>query len=94
MTAVGHVFVVVVACLVLAGAPAAADVVDRSPSGFTVKTTVTVVASPQRIYQDLLTIGSWWDNAHTYSGDAKNLTPYWGKDSATFMEEVVTWLSQ
>jgi|SRR5687767_642704 len=74
MTAVGHVFVVVVACLVLAGAPAAADVVDRSPSGFTVKTTVTVVASPQRIYQDLLTIGSWWDNAHTYSGDAKNMT--------------------
>ena len=28
------------------------------------------------------------------SGDSKNLTPYWGKDSAIFMEEVVTWLSR
>jgi len=28
------------------------------------------------------------------SGDQKNLTPYWGKDSAIFMEEVLTWLSR
>jgi hypothetical protein len=28
------------------------------------------------------------------SGDLKNLTPYWGKDSATFMEEVLAWLSR
>jgi hypothetical protein len=28
------------------------------------------------------------------SGDLKNLTPYWGKDSAIFMEEVLTWLSR
>jgi hypothetical protein len=26
------------------------------------------------------------------SGDLKNLTPYWGPDSAIFMEEVLTWL--
>lgn len=26
------------------------------------------------------------------SGDMKNLTPYWGKDSAVFMEEVLAWL--
>jgi hypothetical protein len=26
------------------------------------------------------------------SGDQKNLTPYWGPDSAIFMEEVLTWL--
>jgi uncharacterized protein YndB with AHSA1/START domain len=74
MSAVSRVSVVVVACLALAGAQAEADVVDRSSSGFTLKTTVTVAASPQRIYQDLLTIGSWWDNEHTYSGDAKYMT--------------------
>jgi uncharacterized protein YndB with AHSA1/START domain len=74
MSAVSRVSVAVVMCLALTGAPADADVVDRSPSGFTVKTTVTVVASPQRLYQDLLTVGSWWDNDHTYSGDAKNMT--------------------
>jgi hypothetical protein len=28
------------------------------------------------------------------SGDLQNLTPYWGKDSALFMEEVLTWLSR
>jgi hypothetical protein len=28
------------------------------------------------------------------SGDQKNLTPYWGKDSTIFMEEVLTWLSR
>ena len=28
------------------------------------------------------------------SGDQKNLTPYWGKDSAVFMEEVLMWLAQ
>jgi uncharacterized protein YndB with AHSA1/START domain len=53
---------------------ARADVVDRSASGFTVRTTVVVAASPQRLYQDLLTVGAWWDQQHTYSGDAKNMT--------------------
>jgi uncharacterized protein YndB with AHSA1/START domain len=53
---------------------ASADVIDRSASGFTVKTTVAVAASPERIYQDLLNLGAWWDKEHTYSGDAKNMT--------------------
>jgi hypothetical protein len=73
MTAV-RVSVVALACVVFVAATAAADVVDRSPSGFTLRTTVAVAATPQRIYQDLLDIGSWWDAAHTYSGDAKNMT--------------------
>jgi hypothetical protein len=33
-------------------------------------------------------------NGVRLSGDLKNLTPYWGKDSAIFMEEVLTWLSR
>ena len=53
---------------------ARADVVDRSASGFTIKTTVPVGASPQRIYEDLLNLGAWWDKEHTYSGDARNMT--------------------
>jgi hypothetical protein len=28
------------------------------------------------------------------SGDQKNITPYWGPDSAIFMEEVLTWLAR
>jgi hypothetical protein len=33
-------------------------------------------------------------NGVRLSGDQKNLTPYWGPDSAIFMEEVLTWLSR
>ena len=33
-------------------------------------------------------------NAVRLSGDQKNLTPYWGKDSSIFMEEVLSWLSR
>ena len=62
------------ACLLTSGFDARADVVDKSASGFTVRTTMTVAAEPQRVYQDLLDVGAWWDKAHTYSGDAKNMT--------------------
>ena len=33
-------------------------------------------------------------NAVRLSGGLNNITPYWGKDSAIFMEEVLTWLSR
>ena len=33
-------------------------------------------------------------NAVRLSGSLNNLTPYWGKDSAIFMEEVLTWLAE
>jgi hypothetical protein len=33
-------------------------------------------------------------NAVRLSGDIKNITPYWGKDSGIFMEEVLSWLSR
>jgi hypothetical protein len=33
-------------------------------------------------------------NGVRLSGSLNNLTPYWGKDSAIFMEEVLTWLSR
>jgi hypothetical protein len=58
----------------LPSAGARADVVDRSASGFTVRTTVAVAATAQRVYQDLLNVGAWWDKEHTYSGDAANMT--------------------
>lgn len=54
-------------------APARADVVDKGPSGFTAKTTVTINASPQRAYDAFLRVGEWWDPAHTWSGSGQNL---------------------
>lgn len=65
----------VLASLALAVQPAAAEVLDSSPSGFTVRTTVQIAAPAVAVY-DALTgaVGKWWDEAHTWSGRASNLT--------------------
>jgi uncharacterized protein YndB with AHSA1/START domain len=60
-----------VCCMV---GPAAAEVLDSSPAGFTVRSTVTIQASPDDVYRQLIRIGDWWDSHHTYSGDAHNLS--------------------
>ena len=63
-----------VVLLVFAPALAGAEVVDRSAAGFTVRTVVTIAASPERSFRALVDdIGSWWDSTHTWSGDARNL---------------------
>ena len=55
-------------------APASAEVTDRTPTGFTSKTTVQIAATTDRIFAALVQdIGQWWDSAHTFSGDAANL---------------------
>jgi uncharacterized protein YndB with AHSA1/START domain len=64
----------IVAALVLAPAPAGAEVTDRTPGGFLVKTVVTINVSPERAFVALVDdIGRWWDSSHTSSGDAGNL---------------------
>jgi uncharacterized protein YndB with AHSA1/START domain len=74
MNALPRISILALACLAFISARASADVIDRSPAGFTIKTTLAVAATPQRVYQDLLNVGAWWDKEHTYSGDAKNMT--------------------
>lgn len=53
---------------------ASAAVVDSSASGFTVKATRTIHASPATVFAKLLQVGDWWDPVHTYSHDAHNLS--------------------
>jgi uncharacterized protein YndB with AHSA1/START domain len=67
---------VVIATLMLAASPAGrADLVDSRPDGFTIKTTVTIHASPTDVYRKLVKeVGNWWSSGHTFSGDAHNLT--------------------
>jgi uncharacterized protein YndB with AHSA1/START domain len=51
------------------------DVLESTPGGFALKTTVTVAAWRPKVYEALITsVGRWWDKDHTYSGDAKNLS--------------------
>ena len=58
----------------LLAAPAAAEVVDAQANGFQVRETATVAASPDRVWAALVDLGGWWNPAHTYSGDAANLS--------------------
>jgi len=63
------------AAAVIVAAPARADVVDKAANGFTVKTVVQITATPERTFLALADgIARWWDPAHTWSGDAKNLS--------------------
>jgi hypothetical protein len=51
------------------------DVVDSSSNGFTVKVTLQIQAVPKDVYRQLIhNVGDWWNSAHTFSGDAHNLS--------------------
>ena len=58
----------------LAGGDARGEVLEAAPGGFAVKSTVTIAGTPSDVYGALGRVGSWWDPAHTYSGDAANLS--------------------
>jgi len=65
----------VFAAVILAPAYAKADVVDSAANGFTLKITLTVQSTPADVYKHLVhSVGEWWSSAHTYSGDAHNLS--------------------
>lgn len=57
-----------------AAVPAAAEVVERHADGFTLRFAVPVETSAGDVVLALEDIGGWWDGAHTYSGDAANLS--------------------
>ena len=62
--------------LVCAFAPRArGEVVDSSASGFTVRNRVRIAATPEAVYDRVVRdVGGWWNPAHTFSGDALNLS--------------------
>ncbi len=61
--------------LALAALPAAAEVKDSSPSGFTVENTVTVPVAPAVAWKALVgDVDRWWPADHTWWGDARRLS--------------------
>ena len=61
--------------LLLLTTPAAADVVDVSPSGFLMKHEVSVGVPPDKAYSAFVgNVSSWWNAQHSYSGDAMNFS--------------------
>jgi hypothetical protein len=49
------------------------EVTASGPSGFSLKTEITVAGTPADTFNRFIQIGRWWDPAHTYSGDAANM---------------------
>jgi uncharacterized protein YndB with AHSA1/START domain len=55
--------------------PASAEVADSAANGFTVKIAAQIHAAPADVYSKLVhNVGDWWHPAHTFSGDAHNLS--------------------
>jgi hypothetical protein len=54
--------------------PAAARIHDESDNSFVVRQGVSVPATPEEVWQVLVRPSQWWDDAHTFSGDAANLS--------------------
>jgi uncharacterized protein YndB with AHSA1/START domain len=54
---------------------ARAEVIDSSAIGFIVKQTIVIAADTNDVYRALVAnVGEWWDSAHTFSGNAHNLS--------------------
>lgn len=62
------------AALLCAGAPLAAEVVEQGEGHFVTKDEAVVEASVKETWLALIQPGKWWNSAHTWSGDAANLT--------------------
>lgn len=54
--------------------PASAEVRAVSDAGFEIASSAEVAASPAAVYAMIVAPGRWWISAHSYSGDARNLT--------------------
>ncbi len=56
------------------GTPAAAEVVETSADHFVTRDSVTVKATPKAAWLTLIEPAGWWDDDHTWSGSAANLS--------------------
>jgi uncharacterized protein YndB with AHSA1/START domain len=54
--------------------PGHAEVAASGPSGFSLKIELPIAAPPDEAFRSFIQLGRWWNPAHTYSGNASNLT--------------------
>jgi uncharacterized protein YndB with AHSA1/START domain len=55
-------------------APSRAEVQASSPSSFVLRGERVVAAAPSEVWRAVGRIGRWWDDEHTYSGDASRMS--------------------
>jgi uncharacterized protein YndB with AHSA1/START domain len=63
----------VLATLALTSAARAA-IVESGPNGLQVKQSVEIAAPAAKVWAALGQIGAWWNPAHSWSGDSRNLS--------------------
>lgn len=64
----------IAAVLSLVPGLAAAEIVSRSEDAFTLRFAVGLEASREDVIDAVREVPSWWDPAHSYTGDATNLS--------------------
>ena len=62
------------AIALFAASPAAAEVIETRDDGFVTRDTATVAASPLEAWLALIKPADWWNDSHTWSADASNMT--------------------
>jgi len=56
-------------------APLRGEVIESTATGFAVRNAAAINASSANVYGALTSkVGNWWDPAHTFSNDARNLS--------------------
>jgi uncharacterized protein YndB with AHSA1/START domain len=61
--------------LAILAAPLRGEVIESTAVGFLVRNTAAITAPPAKVYAALTDgVGGWWDPAHTFSHDARNLS--------------------
>ena len=63
----------IAALAALTAQPATAEVIASSDAGFATRATAEVPADPAATWQKLIAPQTWWNKAHTFSGDSANL---------------------
>jgi uncharacterized protein YndB with AHSA1/START domain len=60
--------------LLLAATAARAEVKSATPDGFAIEHQAQLPFPPARVYAALGQVGQWWNDEHTFSGKARNLS--------------------
>jgi uncharacterized protein YndB with AHSA1/START domain len=63
-----------IAALLVKCADANAAVTSIAPNGFEVRETLHIGAPADKVYAAIAEPAQWWDSAHTFSGNAANMT--------------------
>ena len=69
-----HKLIVLLGAALAAASPAHAEVAGSGGSGFVSHNEVLVDATPAEAWATMVQPGQWWNGAHTYSGNAANMT--------------------